>query len=138
MEPADSPDVMIAKRLLDYAKQGGFTFQRAAPGEDGPLVGYRVSDHCVDLIHIEGFSRDCFAWRKRISPLIMSQDALVRRRIEGSALDVLNEVLTWEPGPRLSPHVRVFHRKRRLAAGGAATPDAWLPAASRPPTSLAI
>ncbi|MGH3824764.1 MAG: hypothetical protein ACRDRA_18315 [Pseudonocardiaceae bacterium] len=96
METADNPDVVIAKRLLDYAKQGGFTFQRAAPGEDGPLVGYRVGDDCVDLIHIEGFSRDCFAWRKRMSPLIVSQDALVQRQVEGSALDVLNEVLTWE------------------------------------------
>jgi hypothetical protein len=92
MESTDSPDRVIAKRLLEYAKQGGFTFQRAASGEDGPLVGYRVNDNCVDLIHIEGFSRDCFAWRKRASPLIVSQDALVQRQIEGSALDVLNEV----------------------------------------------
>lgn len=98
MNTTDSPDVVIAKRLLDYAKQGGFTFQRAAPGEDGPLVGYRVSDSWVDLIHIEGFSRDCFAWRKRTSSLIVSQDALVQRRVEGSALDVLNQVLSWEPG----------------------------------------
>lgn len=99
MNTTDSPDVVIAKRLLDYAKQDGFTFQRAAPGEDGPLVGYRVSDSWVDLIHIEGFSRDCFAWRKRTSSLIVSQDALVQRRVEGSALDVLNQVLSWEPGP---------------------------------------
>lgn len=61
MKTTDSSDIVIAKRLLDYAKQGGFTFQRAAPGEDGPLVGYRVSDSWLDLIHIEGFSRDCFA-----------------------------------------------------------------------------
>lgn len=99
MKTADGPDVVIAKRLLDYAKQGGFTFQRAAPGEDGPLVGYRVSDRCVDLIYIEGFSRDCFAWRKRTSSLIVSEDALVQRQVEGSVLDVLNEVLRWEPGP---------------------------------------
>lgn len=103
MEPADSPDVVVAKRLLDCAKQVGFMFQRAAPGEDGPLVGYRVSDDCVDLIHIEGFSRDCVACRKRISPLILFQDALVQRQIEGSALDVLNEVLTWEPRVRFEP-----------------------------------
>ncbi len=99
MKTTDSPDVVIAKRLLDYAKQGGFTFQRVAPGEDGPLVGYRVSDSWLDLIHIEGFSRDCFAWRKRTSSLVVSQDALVQRQVEGSALDVLNEVLCWEPGP---------------------------------------
>ena len=99
METVDSPEVVIAKRLLDHAKLNGFTFQRAAPGADGPLVGHRVGDDWVDLIHIEGFSRDCFAWRKRISSLIVSQGALVQRQVEGSALNVLNEVLTWEPGP---------------------------------------
>jgi len=96
MGTADSPDLVIAKRLLDYAKQDGFRFQRAAAGEDGPLVGYRASEDWIDLIHIEGFSRDCFAWRKRVSPLIVSHDALVQRHVEGGALDVLNAVLTWE------------------------------------------
>lgn len=99
MQRTDSADLVIAKRLLDYAKQGGFTFQRAAPGEDGPLVGYRVSDSFVDLIHIEGFSRDCFAWRKRISPLMVSHDAVVQRQVEGGVLDVLNELLSWEEEP---------------------------------------
>ena len=61
----DSPDVVIAKRLLDHAKLRGFEFQRIAPGEDGPLRGNRVNGDWVDLIHIEGFSRDCFAWRTR-------------------------------------------------------------------------
>jgi len=98
METTDSPDVMMAKQLLDQAKLGGFTFQRTAPGVDAPLVGYRVGDDWIDMIHIEGFSRDCFAWRKRISSLIVSEGALMQRRVEGSALDVLNEVLTWEPG----------------------------------------
>ena len=62
---ADSPDVMIAKRLLDQLKQRGFQFERIAPGEDGPLIGNRVTGNCVDMIHIEVFSRDCFAWRQR-------------------------------------------------------------------------
>ena len=92
----DSPDVVIAKRLLDQAKLGGFTFLRAAPGVDGPLVGYRISGTCVDMIQIEGFSCDCFAWRTRTSPLMVSQEALVQRTIDGSALDVLNDVLNWE------------------------------------------
>ena len=99
METTDSPDVVIAKQLLDHAKRGGFTFQRVAPGVDAPLVGYRLRDNWVDLIHIEGFSRDCFAWRKRTSSLIVSEDALMHCRVEGSALDVLNEVLTWEQRP---------------------------------------
>jgi hypothetical protein len=52
----DSPDVVIAKRLLDHLKLCGFEFWRSAPGEDGPLVGNRVSGNWVDTIHIEGFS----------------------------------------------------------------------------------
>lgn len=48
----------------------------------------RVCDGWVDLIHLEGFSRDCFAWRKRMSPLIVSPGVLVQRQVEGSALDV--------------------------------------------------
>lgn len=35
----DSPDMVVAKQLLDYAKRGGFTFRRIAPGADAPLVG---------------------------------------------------------------------------------------------------
>lgn len=95
----DSPDMVIAMRLLDHVKQSGFQFQRAAPGEDGPLVGHRVSDRWVDLIHIEGFSRDCFAWRKRRTSLLVRGDGLVEHQVDGSAVDVLNEVLSWEPGP---------------------------------------
>lgn len=99
MGAAGSPDVMLAQRLLDHAKRDGFTFQRTAPGVDGPLVGHRVGDGWVDLIHIEGFSRDCFAWRKRATSLIVSPDALVQRRVAGSALDVLGEMLSWKPEP---------------------------------------
>lgn len=95
----DSPDVVITKRLLDHAKRRGFVFHRAAPGDDGPLVGKRVSGPWVDIIHIAGFSRDCLAVRQRTSALILPGNELVQRRVEGSALDVLNEVLTWEPPP---------------------------------------
>jgi hypothetical protein len=94
---ADSPDVVIAKRLLDQLKLCGFQFERIAPGEDGPLIGNRVTGDYVDMIYIEGFSRDCFAWRQRSSSLILPGGGLVERRADGSALDVLNEVLTWEP-----------------------------------------
>lgn len=44
----DSPEVAAAKRLLDVAKDAGFTFQRIAPGEDGPLRGVRQSVEWVD------------------------------------------------------------------------------------------
>ncbi len=92
----DSSDLVIAMRLLDHAKLCGFEFWRGSPGEDGPLVGHRVSGSWVDTIRIEGFSRDCFAWRKRTLSLIVPGNGLVERRVDGSALDVLNEVLTWE------------------------------------------
>ncbi len=95
----DSPDVVIAKRLLDHVKLRGFAFRRIAPGEDGPLVGQRVSGDWVDIIYIAGFSYDCVALRQRTSSLIVPGNGLVERRVEGSALDVLNEVLTWEPPP---------------------------------------
>lgn len=96
----ESADLVLAKRLLDHLKMLGFQFHRAASGEDGPLVGERVSDEWIDLIHIEGFSRDCFAWRKRISSLIVPGEALVERRAHGPAITVLNDVLTWEgPSP---------------------------------------
>lgn len=95
---ADSPDLVIAMRLLDHAKLRGFKFRRGAPGADGPLVGNRVTGDWVDTVHIEGFSRDCFAWRKRTSSLIVPGDGLVERRVNGNALTVLYEVLTWDTG----------------------------------------
>ncbi|MGH3754343.1 MAG: hypothetical protein ACRDRP_16920 [Pseudonocardiaceae bacterium] len=95
----DSPDVVIAKGLLDQAKLRGFAFRRTAPGEDGPLMGHRVSGNWVDILHIAGFSRDCLAVRQRTSSLILPGGGLAERRVEGSALEVLNEVLTWESPP---------------------------------------
>jgi hypothetical protein len=91
----DSPDLVLAKQLLDQTKLRGFVFGRTAPGEDAPLMGHRVNGDRVDIIHIAGFSRDCFAVRQRTSPLIIPGNGLVERRVEGSALNVLNEVLTW-------------------------------------------
>jgi hypothetical protein len=94
----DNPDLVIAKRLLDHLKLRGFRFQRTALGADAPLVGNRVVGHWRDTIRIEGFSRDCFAWRKRTSSLIVPGEGLVEHRVQGSALTVFNEVLTWEGG----------------------------------------
>jgi hypothetical protein len=92
----NSPDLVIAKRLLDELKLRGFDFRRTAPGEDAPLVGNRAGSGWIDVIHIAGFSRDCFARRQRTSPLIVPESELAERRVHGSALRVLNEVLTWE------------------------------------------
>jgi hypothetical protein len=74
------------------------TFQRAAPGADTAPVRHRVSDNWVNLIRIEGFNRDRSAWREWTSSLIVSPDELgqCQHRVQGSEVEVLNEVLTWE------------------------------------------
>ncbi len=64
----------------------------------GHWGGNRVAGSCVDIVHIEEFSRDCFAWRKRISSLIVAGNGLVERQVDGTALDVLHEVLSWQTG----------------------------------------
>lgn len=91
----DSPDLVIAKRLLEHLKLRGFQFRRTASGVDAPLVGHRLSDDWSDTILIEGFSHGCYAWRQRASPLFVPGDGLTECQVQGSALTVLNEVLTW-------------------------------------------
>jgi hypothetical protein len=98
---SDSPDVAAAKKLLDSLTARGFRFQRTAPGEDGPVLGTRVADQWVDTVYLEGFSRDCLAWRQRRTSLLIpgaNVTGLVDRRISGGALTVLGEVLTWDTG----------------------------------------
>jgi hypothetical protein len=80
----DSPEVVIAKRLLDHAKQSGFAFRRTSPGEDAPLVGHRVSGDWEDILHIAGFSRDCLAVRQRTSSLILPGGAVVDHRVRAA------------------------------------------------------
>jgi hypothetical protein len=92
----DSPDLAQAKRLLDDLKAAGFHFVRTAPGEDGPLQGHRVTGRWADTVHIEGFSHNCRAWRQRRSVLLIPGEGAAERRISGSALTVLGEVMTWE------------------------------------------
>lgn len=93
---ADSPDLMIAMRLLDHAKLRGFQFQRVAQGPDGALLGTRHTGEWTDTVVLDGFSRGCYALRKRTTSLVVPQGALVQRRATGDALNVLNAVLTWE------------------------------------------
>lgn len=90
----DNSDLVMAMRLLDHLKLCGFEFRRAGLGEDGPQGEIESA-----ATGIEGFSRDCFAWRRRASSLIVPGRGLIERRVHGSALDVLNEVLTWQMGP---------------------------------------
>ena len=93
---ADSSDLVIAKRLLDHAKLRGSRFQRTAPGPDGPLLGTRHTGDWEDTLYLAGFSRDCYALRKRTTPLVAPASALVERRATGDALTVLNAALTRE------------------------------------------
>lgn len=96
---ADSPAVVIAKRLLDHAKARGFQFRRLATGPDGALLGTRHTEHWLDTVYLSGFSRDCYAIRERSTPLAVPDATLVERRASGDALNVLNAVLTWHTPP---------------------------------------
>lgn len=91
----DSPDLVIAKRLLDYVKAQGFQFQRVAEGPDGALLGIRDTVEWADTVYLDGFSRDCYAMRECKTSLVVPGSALVERRAT-DALNVLNTVLTWE------------------------------------------
>src|SRR2546421_13097956 len=76
---ADSPDLAAAKRLLEAAKDAGFTFQRIAPGEDAPLRGVRQSTQWLDEIHLGGLwaPQSCTAIRRRRSSLVVVGAELV-------------------------------------------------------------
>ncbi|MGQ0778020.1 MAG: hypothetical protein ACT4NY_27020 [Pseudonocardiales bacterium] len=85
----DNPDLAKALRLIDCVKLRGFSFHPDATSAGGPLVGSRISADWVDTIHLEGFTRDCSAWRHRAGG-----NAVAGHRVEGSALRVLTLVLT--------------------------------------------
>lgn len=96
----DSPEVAAAKRLLDAAKDAGFTFQRIALGEDGPLRGVRQSIEWVDELYLAGFweQDSCSAIRRRRCSLIVPGGPPVAQRVDGDALTVLHTVVCdWAP-----------------------------------------
>lgn len=94
---AESPDLVAAKRLLDAAKYGGFSFQRVAPGPDGPLWGVRESLDWRDTIYLAGFGHACTAIRTRKSSLIIPGGPLVTQRVQGDAVTVLHTaVCDWD------------------------------------------
>jgi hypothetical protein len=97
---ADSPDLAAAKRLLDAAKEQGFTFQRIAPGPDGPLRGVRRTVEFVDEVYVGGCGQpdSCTAIRRRRSSLVVPGGLPVTQRMIGDALTVLHTVVAdWQP-----------------------------------------
>ena len=97
---ADSPQLAVAKRLLDAAKQAGFAFERIAPGQDAPLWGVRWTPEWLDELYLAGFSEplSCTAIRRRRSSLVVPGGLPVVQRVRGDALTVLHTVVTdWPP-----------------------------------------
>jgi hypothetical protein len=90
----DSPDLAAAKRLLDLAKDHGFSFQRLAPGEDGPLLGVRETVDWVDEMYLGGFTGSCSAVRRRRWSLVVPGGLPVVERVTGDALTVLHTVVS--------------------------------------------
>ena len=91
-----SPELAAALRLLDAAKDAGFSFTRLAPGEDGPLWGVRDGVEFSDRILIAGFGADCHATRSRRYSLVVPGGAPVTERVSGDALSVLHTaVFDW-------------------------------------------
>jgi hypothetical protein len=87
-------------RLLDTAKDVGFTFERIAPGEDGPLRGVRETPEFVDEVYVAGFwePNSCTAIRRRQSSLVVPGGLPVTDRVTGDALTVLHTVVfDWSP-----------------------------------------
>lgn len=94
---AEGPEPRAAKRLLDLAKNQGFTFQRVAPGPDGPLFARRDTTDYRDEIYIGGFTDSCHATRARKSSLIVPGGLPITARVTGDALTVLHTVLSdWD------------------------------------------
>jgi hypothetical protein len=93
---ADSPELAAAKRLLDAAKDRGFTFVRIAPGSDGPLRGVRETVEYLDEIYLAGCAQpdSCTAIRRRRSSLVVPGGLPVTARVTGDALVVLHTVVS--------------------------------------------
>lgn len=89
-----SPGLAAAMSLLDAAKAAGFSFQRVAPGPDGPLLGVRESADYRDEIYLGGFGERCRATRRRKSSLVLPGGLPVTEQISGDALTVLHTVLS--------------------------------------------
>jgi hypothetical protein len=98
MPVADSPELAAAKRLLYAAKEQGFSFQRIAPGPDGPLLGVRETVEYRDTCYLGGFGEGCSATRARNYILLVPGGLPVAARVSGDALTVLHTLVSdWAP-----------------------------------------
>ena len=94
MPVADSPELAAAERLLDAAKEQGFTFHRIAPGPDGPLLGVRETARYRDTCYLGGFGEGCSATRVRKYSLIVPGGLPLAAQVSGDALTVLHTVVS--------------------------------------------
>jgi hypothetical protein len=94
MPGVDGPELTAAKRLLDAAKSQGFTFQRIAPGPDGPLLGVRETVEYRDTCYLSGFGEGCSATRACKYSLVLPGGLPITERVTGDALTVLHVVLS--------------------------------------------
>jgi hypothetical protein len=94
MPGVDGPELTAAKRLLDAAKSQGFTFQRIAPGPDGPLLGVRETVDYRDTCYLSGFGEGCSATRARKYSLVVPGGLPITERVSGNALAVLHTVVS--------------------------------------------
>jgi hypothetical protein len=94
MPGVDGPELTAAKRLLDAAKSQGFTFQRIAPGPDGPLLGVRETVEYRDTCYLSGFGEGCSATRARKYSLVLPGGLPITERVTGDVLTVLHVVLS--------------------------------------------
>lgn len=85
----------LSKRLLDHAKVHGFYFRRARPGIDAPLVGIRYRAGVTEVVRIDGWRRNCQAWRQPSKLVLAKPPEDATEYVAGSALNVLNRVVCW-------------------------------------------
>lgn len=95
-DQTEVPDYLtISTRLLDHAKVKGFHFRRVLATVDAPLVGVRYRPRRTEVIRIDGWRANCSAWKQPNRLVLSGPPVGAEDYVEGSALNVLNRVLTW-------------------------------------------
>lgn len=96
-DTTETPDYLtISMRLLDHAKVKGFYFHRAMPTVDAPLVGTRHRPGWTEVIRIDGWRENCSAWKQPNRLVLADPPIGADDYVSGSALNVLNRVVTWQ------------------------------------------